>query len=88
LAAPLQADHPNPCGRACAQAEPVTVWRRLAGQALAPFGPPPREHASAADGRHAGAKPVPSLADDVARLIRALHDGAFRQTLAKPERCV
>jgi hypothetical protein len=30
---------------------------------------------------------VPPLADDVARLIRALHDGAF-QTLAKPERCV
>ena len=31
---------------------------------------------------------VPALADDVARLIRALHDGAFRQTLAKPERRV
>jgi hypothetical protein len=31
---------------------------------------------------------VPPLADDVARLIRALHDGALRQPLAKPERRV
>jgi hypothetical protein len=31
---------------------------------------------------------VPPLADDVARLICAFHDGAFRQPLAKPKRRV
>jgi hypothetical protein len=86
--APPQADHPNFRGAACAQTKPVAVWRRSAGQALAPFGPPPRDHATAADRRHARAEPVAPLADDIARLIRALHDGASRQPLAKPERCV
>jgi hypothetical protein len=31
---------------------------------------------------------VPPLADDVARLIRALHDGTLRQSPAKPKGCV
>ncbi len=88
LAAPLEPDHSDLRGRAYAQAEPVAVWRRSAGQALAPFGTPPREHAPAADGRHTRAETVPPLADDVARLICAFHDGAFRQPLAKPKRRV
>jgi hypothetical protein len=88
LAAPLEPDHSDLRGRAYAQAEPVAVWRRSAGQALAPFRTSPREHATAADGRHARAEAVPPLADDVARLICAFHDGAFRQPLAKPKRRV
>ena len=64
------------CGAACAQTGPVAVWQRSAGQALAPLGTPPRDHAPAADRRHARAEPVPPLADEVARLIGALHDGS------------
>ena len=88
LAAPLEPDHSDLRGPAYAQAESVAVWRRSAGQALAPFGTPPREHATPADGRHARAETVPPLADDVARLICAFHDGAFRQPFAKPKRRV
>ena len=43
------------------------------GQALAALGAAVGQHLAAADGRHAGAEPVPPLADQLRRLIGALH---------------
>ena len=43
------------------------------GQALAPLGAAPLQHACARRGRHAGPKPVRALPPSIARLIRPLH---------------
>jgi hypothetical protein len=57
------------------QADAGAASSRLAGQPLATPGTPASDHPAAANGCHAGAKAVAPLANDVARLIGALHAG-------------
>jgi hypothetical protein len=57
------------------QADAGAASSRLAGQPLATPGTPAGDHPAAANGCHAGAKAVAPLANDVARLIGALHAG-------------
>ena len=49
--------------------------RRLRGQLLAALGAAVCQHLAAADSRHARAESVPMLADELGRLIGALHEG-------------
>jgi hypothetical protein len=70
------------------QADAGTVSARSAGQPLATPGAPAGDHPAAANGRHARAKTVAPLANDVARLIGALHAGPLYQPKAKPVRCI
>src|SRR5947199_4873294 len=69
----------RPQGRASAKA--LRSGRQLFAAARAPR----VEHLAAAHGRHAGAKPVPALAHDIARLVGALHGGLLliRRGLAR-----
>lgn len=45
----------------------------LRGETLATLGAPVGEHCATADGRHAGAETMAPLADQLGRLIGALH---------------
>ena len=60
---------------------------RSGRQALAALGAAVGQHLAASDGRHAGAEPVPPLADQLRRLIGALHgrfsDGAWMPARAR-----
>jgi hypothetical protein len=75
LATPLETRYRSFRLAPVTQADAGAVSARLAGQPLATPGTPAGDHPAAANGCHAGAKAVPSLANDVARLIGALHAG-------------
>lgn len=75
LAAPLETRYRGFRLAPVTQADAAAASSRLAGQPLATPGTPAGDHPAAADACHAGAKAVPPLANDVARLIGALHAG-------------
>lgn len=75
LATPLETRYRSFRLAPVTQADAGAASPRLAGQPLAAPGPPAGDHPAAANGCHAGAKAVPPLANDVARLIGALHAG-------------
>jgi hypothetical protein len=73
LATPLETRYRGCRLAPITQADAAMATARLAGQPLATPGAPAREHPTAANGCHAGAKTMAPLANDVARLIGALH---------------
>ena len=77
---PLAAARRN-SARRVRRPEPAKSGPRSGRQALTALGPPVGQHLAASDGRHAGAEPMPPLADQLRRLIGALHsrfsDGAW-----------
>jgi hypothetical protein len=80
LVTPLETRYRNIRLALVTQTDARATSPRLAAQPLATLGTPAGEHPAAANSCHARAKAVPPLANDIARLIGALHAGP----LAKP----
>jgi len=79
----------SPARRGSCPAGSARFRPALSRQALAALGATPRNDVTAADGRHAGAEAVPTLAHELARLIGPLHDtfSILASAAAPPTSC-